>query len=92
MLFIEHIARFLKIDRPEPFEITIPKKTNQTEDARTTSMMYGLDLEEDGGKNMAAELMYTTHSKLYGFNDRHDDQEKGCPESPSKSTASSGQP
>ena len=54
--------------------------------------MYGLDLEEDGGKNMAAELMYTTHSKLYGFNDRHDDQEKGCPESPSKSTASSGQP
>ena len=36
-------------------------------------MMYGLDLEEDGGKNMAAELMYTTHSKLYGFNDRHDD-------------------
>lgn len=80
MLFIEHIARFLKIDRPEPFEITIPKKTNQTEDARTTSMMYGLDLEEDGGKNMAAELMYTTHSKLYGFNDRHDDQEQGCPD------------
>ena len=33
-------------------------------------MCYGLDLEEDAGKNMANEIMYSTHSKLYGFGDR----------------------
>ena len=71
MVFIENIARYLKIDRPKPFEIVIPKKTNQTEEARTTSMCYGLDLDEDGGKTLAAEVMFSTHSKLYGFTDRH---------------------
>ena len=70
VIFIEHIARYLHIDRPKPFEIVVPAKTNQTEDARTTSMCYGLDLEEDAGKNMANEIMYSTHSKLYGFGDR----------------------
>ena len=71
MVFIENIARYLNIDRPKPFEIIIPKKTNQTEEARTTSMCYGLDLDEDGGKTLAAEVMFSTHSKLYGFPDRH---------------------
>ena len=95
VVFIENIARYLKIDRPKPFEIIIPKKTNQTEEARTTSMCYGLDLDEDGGKlsfwtfyrnfvnskfwkffekfykTLAAEVMFSTHSKLYGFSDRH---------------------
>ena len=67
VVFIENIARYLKIDRPKPFEIIIPKKTNQTEEARTTSMCYGLDLDEDGGKTLAAEVMFSTHSKLYGL-------------------------
>ena len=75
VVFIENIARYLKIDRPKPFEIIIPKKTNQTEEARTTSMCYGLDLDEDGGKTLAAEVMFSTHSKLYGFTDRRPNQE-----------------
>ena len=50
MIFIEYIARYLRINRPKPFEIDMPKKDAATEDARTTSMCYDLELEGNKSK------------------------------------------
>ena len=50
VVFIEYLARYLRINRPPPFEIEMPERDGTTEDARTTSMCYDLELEEDNGK------------------------------------------
>ena len=49
MLFINHIARLLKIKRPEPFEIEIPKtdtfsNDGSADDERTNELLYGHEL------------------------------------------------
>ena len=49
MLFINHIARLLKIKRPEPFEIEIPKtdtfsNDGSADDERTNDLLYGHEL------------------------------------------------
>ena len=71
-IFIDHIARYLRIKRPKTFEIDMPNRHGGgcSEDARTTSMCYDLELEEDNGKGVASEILYNTHSKLYGCSDR----------------------
>ena len=33
-------------------------------------MCYDLELEEDNGKGVAAEILYHTHHKLFGCSDR----------------------
>ena len=49
VLFINHIARLLKIKRPEPFEIEIPKtdtfsNDGSADDERTNDLLYGHEL------------------------------------------------
>ena len=34
MVFIEYLARYLRINRPPPFEIEMPERDGTTEDAR----------------------------------------------------------
>ncbi|CAG5113555.1 Oidioi.mRNA.OKI2018_I69.chr2.g7649.t1.cds [Oikopleura dioica] len=70
VIFIDYIARYLNIKRPPPFEIDMPRRNSHGEDTKTTSMCYELELEEDGGKAVASEIMFNTHSKLFGCSDR----------------------
>ena len=70
VVFIEYIARYLAINRPKQFEIQMPKKSGHAEEARTTSICYVLELHENNGKELASEILYYTHSKLFGCSDR----------------------
>lgn len=67
MLFINHIARLLKIKRPEPFEIEIPKtdtfsNDGSADDERTNDLLYGHELGGIDKGALVSLLLIITYS------------------------------
>lgn len=67
VLFINHIARLLKIKRPEPFEIEIPKtdtfsNDGSADDERTNDLLYGHELGGIDKGALVSLLLIITYS------------------------------
>ena len=62
--------RYLRIDRPPSFEIQMPSHRENDDETYHSDVKYDIELRNIERGNLATEILYKTHHRLYGCSNR----------------------